>query len=327
MAKYLVIGGTGVIGHFVTRQLVEHGHRPVVLSVSGNTRYIRDVVGKVEVVKSDITDAEGMVKVVQDHGITHIAHLAAVVGPEAEENPRKTVKVGIDGMVNMLEAARLNGVQRVVLAGSKAVYGAITGEYGHPTYKPLDEEYPAYPTTVYGIVKLAGEQLALLYQQRHGLEVVALRFSTTMGPGKLHHHGRVAIHSRIIENAMLGRPTHIPHGGDAVRDTVYNADCAHAVVCGLMASRPMDSVFHIGTGYGITIREFGDAVRQFYPEAEIEIGPGPQLQLQDIVPNECVMDITRARQELGYEPRYNLMEMVGDYIATMDRMGLVPTPS
>ena len=64
-----------------------------------------------------------------------------------------------------------------------------------------------------------------------------------------------------------------------------------------------------------------------YPEAEIEIGPGPAYAPPGVPPGNCVLDITRARQELGFEPHFGPVEMVRDYVATMVRLGLTPTPS
>ncbi|MBI4200427.1 MAG: NAD(P)-dependent oxidoreductase [Chloroflexi bacterium] len=324
MTNYLVIGGTGIMGHFLTRQLVGQRHNPVVLTVSGDTSMVRDIVDRVRVVQGDVTDGEELARVVKEFGITHIAHLGAFL---EEEDPQKSVRVNVEGMVNVLEAARRHGVKRVVYTSTKSVYGPITGDYGHPTYRPLPEDYPTRPTTVYGITKLAGEYLGRRYQQRYGLEFVALRFGSTVGPGKLRHGGPFVFHSRMIENAMLGRPTQIPRGGEAANDTVYDADAAQGILHALQAPAPGHSAYHIGTGYGITLRDFARAVTACFPEAEIQVGPGASFLSPDLPTNYCVLDIALARGDLGYEPRYTPGEMVRDYVSTMERLGLAPTPT
>ena len=320
--KYLVIGGTGVMGHYVVRELVSRGHRPVILTVSGNTRYIVDLLEKVEVVKGDVMDHRGIAEVVGGHSITHIAHLGSAVGPAAEEDPRWTMQVGVEGMVNVLEAAHSNGVQRVVFASSKTAYGIIQGKYTHPTYHPLPEDYPSNPINAYGISKLAAEHLGMMYQKRYGVEFLALRFASTVGPGKLEHHGQHSVHNQIIENAMAGQSTMIPQGEDSRRDTLYNADAALGIVCAMDAPTPAHTIYHIGAGLGIKLQRFVDAVRVFYPKAEVSIGPGAGPPLLD-----CVLDISRARKELDYNPRYNAETMVADYIKVMKRLRLKPTPT
>ena len=241
MQKYLIIGGTGVMGHYLTRLLVQQGHRPVVLTVSGNTALVADLLGEIDLVRGDVTDSQGLNQVVAQHGITHLAHLGALLDTEADQNPLKAVRVGVEGMVNVMEAARRHKIQRVVYISSKDIYGRIRGEYWHPTYKPVPEDYPtvADALNMYGIVKLAGEHLGLWYQRQYGIEFIALRFASTVGPGKLRRHGLFVHHSRMIENAMADRPTHLPQGADALHDPIYNADCARGILSGPRRSQAL----------------------------------------------------------------------------------------
>ena len=327
MQKYLIIGGTGVMGHYLTRLLVQQGHRPVVLTVSGNTALVADLLDEIDLVRGDVTDPQGLNQVVAQHGITHLAHLGALLDTEADQNPLKAVRVGVEGMVNVMEAARLHKVQRVVYTSSKGIYGRIRGEYWHPAYKPVAEDYPtvADALNMYGIVKLAGEHLGLWYQRQYGIEFIALRFASTVGPGKLRRHGLFVHHSRMIENAMADRPTHLPQGADALHDPIYNADCARGILRALAVPKPSESVFNIGPGYGITLQDFADAVVEVHPGAKIAIGPGHTYSPSGSPPSNYVLDISRARSELGFEPSYDAVAMVRDYEATMARLGLAPT--
>jgi UDP-glucose 4-epimerase len=322
--RYLVIGGTGVIGHFVTRQLADRGQRPVVMTVSGNTGLIKDILDRTTVVKGDIVDAEGLAATVADHGITHIAHLGANVG--VEENPAHSARVYVEGMINVLEAARLNGVRRVVYTSTKGVYGPVRGEYGHPTYTPLTEEMMPVPATVRGSYKLAGEHLGRIYRARHGFDFIALRFSSTIGPAKTQRHDTTSVHSKMIENAMLGIPARIEKGGDAVTDVIYNGDAARGILCALDAEGVTSEVYNIGSGYGITLAEFGEAVRESYLGAEFDIGPGTQYLHPDTT-GHCVLDATRARDELGFEVQYDPAALVEAYVGMMDTLEIGPIAS
>lgn len=326
MDKYLVIGGTGVMGHFLCRQLVERGLRPVALTVSGNTTFVIDILDKIELVKCDISDAARLDQIIGDYGITHIAHLGAQLNSEAEQDARRAVQVGIDGMVNVLEAARNHNVRRVVYASSKGVYGRITGEYWHPFYKHVPEEYPGDPATygMYSLIKLASENLGIWYHKKFGTEFVAIRFAATVAPGKLRRHGLFVHHSRMIENAMLGRPTHFSEGADAVHDPLYNADSAIGILLALQASKLSHFVYNIGPGYGITLQDFANAVKEVHPKAEITIGPGYSYVPEGENPPNFILDITRAREDLGFTPKYDAVAMIQDYEATMAKLGLKP---
>jgi UDP-glucose 4-epimerase len=316
----LVIGGTGVIGHFVTRQLVEQGYRPVVLTVSGRADLIADVADRCAIVTGDILDADSLTKLMAEHQTTHIVHLGAFLKPE--QDPVRAIKVCVEGMANVLNAAKANGVKRVVHTSTKGVYGPVRGEFAHPSYKPLVEDMPEKPASVYGTVKLAGEHLGRIYHARHGIEWVAVRFGSTIGPAKSQRHGNTNPYSKMIENAMLGVPAQIEKGGDAVTDSIFNGDAADGVVRALHAEKPA-SVYNIASGYGFTLRDFADAVRTVYPKAEIEVGPGTQWLHPDTT-GHCVLDISRARQDLGYKPRHDIRGIVSAYVATMERLGLEP---
>ncbi len=323
-ARTLVIGGNGVIGHFVTRQLVAAGERPVVMSPSGSTDLIADIVGDVDVVRGSIADASALEAALGAHGITRIAHMGAMLHSVAEADPGAAAQIGVQGTANVLEAARRCGVKRVIFTSSKAVYGPVSGEYGHPTYRPLTEDLCPRPASVYGIMKLCGEQLGRWYRQRHGLEFAAIRFGSTVGPGKLRRHVGTNVHSTMIENTMLGRPTRVATGGEAVTDTIYNNDAARGVVAALEAPALRSDIFNIATGAGITLSDFADAIREIFVDTAIEIGPGTQYLRPDST-GHCVMDITRARDELGYVPNLDITGWVRDYIETMKRLRFEPT--
>ncbi|MEE8518735.1 MAG: NAD-dependent epimerase/dehydratase family protein [Dehalococcoidia bacterium] len=319
--KYLVIGGTGVIGNFVTRQLAKAGHTPVVMTASGNTDLIADVLDRTTVVKGDIVDGESLAELVGSHGITGIAHLGANVGVEG--NPVRSARVYVEGTLNVLEAARLNGVKRVVFTSTKGVYGPVTGKHAHPTYEPLTEDLPCEPATIRGSYKLACEHAGRIYRRRHGIEFTALRFSSTVGPAKTQRHGDTSVHSKMIENAMLGVECVIENGGDAVTDIIYNDDAAGGIIAALTAEGPTSELYNIGAGFGITLAEFAEGVRAVYPEARFDIGPGTQYLHPDTT-GHCVLDSSRAKRELDFEPRYDTVSMVRAYVGLMETLGIEP---
>lgn len=320
----LITGGTGVNGSWVVRELVSEGINPVIYDYAIDTAMIKDIVDKVKLIRGDILDFATFLRTIKENKITHIIHLAALMPSQAQANPLYGFQVNALGTVLVLEAARIMDVERVVYTSSKAAYGAISGKAAYPTYEPVNEDYPRYPVKVYDVAKVASEGMCHVYNENYGLDYVAFRFASIIGPGKLTRHGPMSIHSKLIENAMLGQPTHIPHGADEKDDMVYVKDIAHAIVLGLKAKNLKHRVFNIGSGKGYTLVDLANVLKKIYPNCQIEIGPGLDYMSAG-VPYYCVFDISRAKEELGYEPRYSLEEMVKDYIETMEKMGIEPT--
>lgn len=326
MSAVLVTGGLGVIGAWVTRELFEQGIRVVTYDAAVNTTLIKDIADKVECVAGDVLDLPTIIHTIKYYRIDRIIHLAALMPLQLEANVFMRYKVHVDGTMNILEAARLLDVKRVVYSSSIAVLAMPKGEYAYPTYKPVDEDYPKDAmsvSSVYGATKYFGENMALSYQRIYGLDVVVLRFAWVWGPGKQARHGPTALHSKIIESAMLGKPLKIPQGGDEKVDMIYVRDVANGVVKACFAENMAHRVFHIGTGKGESFRHLIEILDSIYGKVPIEIGPG----LKPIGPLQyyLVYDIDRARRELGYSPRYDDLEVaVRDYIETIKRLGIAP---
>lgn len=323
MTKYLLIGGNGVIGHFVTRRLVEQGHRPVVLSRNANADLLADVLDRCEIVRGDVTDAADLREMVGVNGITHLVHLGAALPSVAENDPALAARINIEGVANVLDAARRNGVSRVVLASSKAVYGEADGEYGPPDYRPISENMPPKPTAVYGITKLGGELLGRWFRKQHGLSVVALRFGATIGPGKIGRHGGgFGRFSAILENSMAGVATRVDNDGKAPCDCLFNDEVARGIVSALQAGAPKHYVYNIATGTGFSLREYAAAVSRRFPGAQISFGAGSATSSVN-----CILDVARAHEDFGFQANADVDGIVAGYVSVMERLGLKPTVS
>ena len=319
--KVLITGGTGVNGAATARLLVSRGERPLLLDNRVDVSLIADIADDVDVVTGDILDGAALKEVVAANDVTHIVHMAALMPGPAEADPSLAIAIGVDGTLNVLEAARACEVRRVVYTSSNAFVGDVRGKHGHPEFVPLDESLPPNPADLYGVTKVCSETLGHYYRRRHGVEFVALRYPSIYGPGKLARHGVLALYGKIIEDAMTGREVRIAQGGDQRNDAVYVGDVAHSVVLALQAEGLTQWTFNIGTGRGVTLRDFADVLKRFYPEARIDIGPG--LDFRDgYKQSYCVFDIGKAREQLGYEPQYLLERGIEDYIESIGRLGL-----
>jgi UDP-glucose 4-epimerase len=321
--RILVTGGLGAIGSFVTRRFVEEGLRPLVLDARPDFALVRDIEGRFDFAAGDLLDLPGLMRLVKEREVGRIVHLAAVMPPAAQANPPVGWQVNLWGTLNVLETARTFNVERVVFASSKAVLGAMTGEHGHPTYRPVSEDFPYNPATVYGATKVAGELMGRQYMASYGIEFVALRFAATYGPGKLARHGAVGTVSRLIETILAGGEFSLPRGADQRDDLVYNRDVGEAVFLATTLPTLSAHLFHIGSGHLSSLGEVTEALRKICPDLRVSIGPGLDYY-GGTIGSYCCFDISRARELLGYAPRYDVGEGVRDYAELLETLGLTP---
>jgi UDP-glucose 4-epimerase len=322
----LVIGGLGSIGSFVTRKLVEMGMKPVVYARHKNVMFIRDIEKKVIYARGDILNLDRLIQTIKTYKIQNIIHMAAMLS-ESETNPPIAVRMNVEGTANVLQAAVKCKVRRMVYASAKGVLSEATGKHVHPIYKPIKEDYPTEDCMgFYGLVKLFGEKLGLKYAKTYGLDFVALRFGTTWGPGKLAGHGPSphTIRESILENAMLGKPTKHPQGAEQKDDIIYHKDTANGIVLACLTEGLTHRIFNLASGKGTTLLDFAAAVKKLYPKTEVQIGPGLDYLLKKYETYH-IFDISRAKKELGFKPRYDLEKSVADYIEMMNLLGIKPT--
>lgn len=318
--KALITGGLGVNGAVTARLMVADGLRPVLMDNRMDLTLMGDIKDKVDIVIGDICDQTALEKAVGDFGVTHIAHLAALMPEPAEANPRLGVKVGADGTINVLEVARAKNIKRVVFTSSKAAYGEIAGDYAPPTCKPVREDHPRRPADLYGSIKVCCEELGRYYRETYGIEFIALRFVSIYGPGKEARHGPLSFYGQLIEKAREGAKWVVPQGGDQLNDAVYVGDVGRSIYLALKAPAPSEWTINIGTGRASTPREFLNAAAKLFPDHRIELGPGPS-KLGRSKQSYCVFDISAAKRSIGYEPAYDVEQGVRDYVATLERLG------
>jgi UDP-glucose 4-epimerase len=322
----LVTGGLGVNGAFVLRDLLAKGVEPIVYDQRADFRLVSDIRGDFELVVGDINDLATLTRVFLERRVERVVHMAALIPPATETNALNGFRVNALGSIQVLEAARIAGVRRVVYISSRGVYGEVDPIKGHPDFEPMTEEDKPNPISVYDVTKLASERMGINYQRQYGLEFASMRFATNYGPGKLGRAGaadHLATQCVLIENALAGEPVRVPRGREQQEDMIYNGDLGQAVALAAMADKLNHSVYNIGAGHGATLVDFADAVTSVIPGADIEIGDGLDY-LGMGVNYYCIFDLTRARTDLGYEPRFNIVAGVRDYIATMERLGLEP---
>ena len=310
-------GGTGFIGSYTAAELVDHGYDVVCFDHSDDTRILEKlgVADEVEVIRGDVVDAMGMVRVLRESDASYIVHLAALLTTSARANPAAAVKVNIEGTTNIFEAARAldNQIERVAWASSAAVY-APPANYDHGWVTEADL---VYPDTLYGGSKVYNEIQAKVYEEDYDLDHVGLRPTVAYGPYR--ETGGSAFLANIIEKPALGEPFSVEYG-DQVIDWQYVKDIATSFRLAMetpAASRNR-SIYNV-RGSLATVREAAETVSELIPDADLEVSDAGEL------PWTQRLDMTAAKEELGYTPAYDLKSGFREYIGVLrDEAGLEP---
>lgn len=312
----LVTGGVGVIGSRVVKKFLGRGIRPVVFDFRADFSLMSPLVGRFDFVAGDVTRMDSLSAVLRDKRIDAIVHLAAFIDPDMGRQAFRSFNINTQGTVNLLEASRIANIQRFVYASSRAVYGETPRGVGEPGYRPLAEDQPKWPMSAYDVTKLAAEQMGMLYRRLHGIEFAGLRFAGIYGPGKQARHGKMSLRSRMVEDPAEGKVFRLEQGGEQLDDIIYVEDVAEALVQATLAERLTHDAYNIGSGKGQTLREFADAVRAAVPNADVHVGPGLNPMGFD-VHYYSILDSSRAREDFGYAPQFDLTSGVHDYVQTL----------
>ncbi len=248
--RFLVTGALGCIGAWTCAVLAEAGV-PVVGFDLGDDRRRLVLAGadSVPVERGDITDRAALERVVDEHGITHVVHLAALLIPLIKRDPPYGTAVNIGGTVNVLDLARTRGL-RVAYASSAAVYSDADDDG-----TPVPNDAPGHPTTFYGVHKQACEGLARIFWAEEGVASVGIRPFIVYGPGR--DAGLTASPSLAMAAAARGEPARIAFGGRT--QLQFAPDAARVFVAAARAAAEGARVFHLG-GPAVTVAETAAAI-------------------------------------------------------------------
>lgn len=289
----MVTGAAGLIGNAVRTKLETSGRTVIPIDLVSSTDE-----GK-SIIVCDIADIHRLHAIARDLAPEGIIHCGAHSGPMvARDNPNSMVQVNIVGTANIVELARILGA-RIVYCSSTSVYGSS------PRPEPTPEDVALFPVSVYGASKVAGEQLISAYVSQFKLDGVSLRLSWVYGPRRKTE----CVVRTMIADALAGRATRIPYGQGFHRQYIYVDDAADALVAALDRPNPPRRIYTVTGGTYLTFDEIADTVKCILPNAEIELGPGPD-------PDDGVQprfDISAAARDLGFRPRLTFEDGVRKY--------------
>ena len=291
----LVTGAFGCIGSWLVRGLLAAGARPVVFDIGDDPWRLRmiagaDVTSRVTIVRGDIADRDAVVRVVRDHGIRRVVHLAAWQVPLCRQDPSKGALINVVGTANVFEAARASEgrVERVVYASSAAVFGSPDR---YPP-GPIKDDAPRLPATHYGVYKVANEETARVYWEEHRIPSMGFRPLSVYGPGR--DFGVTADPTLALKSAVLGRPFKIRWGGST--DLIYTEDVARALLAAAASRLEGARVYNLH-GASVAIAGLVKMIAAAWPKAA-----GLITHVEQPIPFPAALDDARYQTDLGPAP-------------------------
>jgi UDP-glucose 4-epimerase len=306
--KVLVTGGGGFVGSNLVRALLERGDEVVVLDnfATGRRENLDEILDSVELVEGDLRSYERVHAATS--GVEVVFHQAALPSvPRSIQDPLTTNAANVDGTLNVLLAARDEGVRRVVFASSSSVYGGAPG-------LPRRENQAVEPIAPYAVAKLAAESYCRSFSNIYGLETVCLRYFNVFGPRQDPTSQYAAVVPRFISRLLAGEPPIIFGDGEQSRDFTYIANVIDANLLAAEAKGVAGKVFNVATGSSRTLNELVRAMQETLGTSIQPIHTAPRLG--DV--EHSAADIDLARRELGYEPRFSLeagLQITADFVS------------
>jgi nucleoside-diphosphate-sugar epimerase len=306
----LVIGA-GLIGSQVARILIERGEKPVLMDVAAQTKSISEIVDldKVTLMQGDVLRPLSIIDALRTHNITRIAHTAAnpLLTLGAQREPYSAINLNIMGTVNVLEAARITGLKRVVVSSSSVLNSYLDGGEDQGNFG-REEAFPR-PTTFYSATKQAVESLGLNYAKWCGIEFAGLRYGAVFGPWSGAGGGGPSnIIREAMKNALAGREATVPPGA---MEWVYSKDAARGTVMALDTKDLGRGVFNITMGAVTTPAEMAEAIDAVVPGAKVKFDAPPSARVALTNRSEHA-DLSRSKRHLGFEPAFKLKDAVKD---------------
>ncbi len=296
----LITGGTGFLGSYLARDLLKEGRDDIVLFDSYvNEQNIENIKEYVEVVKGNITNWTDIVETIKKYNIKNIIHLAAIASSSAVKNsPLTGYEVNVGGTVNILEAARIFGINKVIFSSSISTFGPEVEE-------PVKEEYSQRPTNLYGITKVAGELWGGYYYQDYNIDFRVLRFPRIINPGR-RGKGVIVYPSLLIEKAVTGEEHTISVSKDFRVPIIYIKDAVKLLKL-LYGTAEIKTRYYNIAGFIPTAQQIAEEIDKLFPDNKIKFAEKP------VKPHLTIplrYDDKKVKEELNWNYAFDTIEKI-----------------
>ena len=302
----LITGANGFIGSHVTLLMESLGHRIVPLDIVSRSPDLSLLPIQTLSRVMNITDGAAFRELCQKEKPTHIFHAAH---PPRNETPA-VLDYCYHAMTSILEAATEFGIKRVVYSSSASIYGQLK----RPDRSLIKENdaVTIYPTYFYRAAKTVSEWMGDFYKEKHGVDFVALRYSSVYGPGL---HRSIPLE---LKKGILGQPCR-PFLTRPLDDLIYVDDVADAVGRALFANKRLSRAYNIGLDKAYTEDDLRRAIHKTLPDLSFEIGRHPNAA--EVAPhrNRDPLDIALAKRELDWAPKIYLEEGIARLVEWLEQ--------
>lgn len=306
-----LVTGAGLLGTSFAAHARSRGEAVVFFDPEPRKDFIEMKLGGEgwQLVRGDVRNLAELTAAIQTHRATTVVHTASLIAGRVQREVSSAFDINIIGTRNVAEAVRLAGVRRLVHLSTYGTY-----DLRRPLDEWITEAFPLGPGGgAYGNFKVAKEMILETYALEFKFELVMLRPAHVFGLG--HFWGGStggAKMQELMEAGISGRKARIAARDAQEMEYVYAKDVGAALDLAATVPAPKELAFNIGNGRVSTFDELIAAVREVYPRLEVEIEPG-ETPPRRVKP----LDITRAERQLGWKPRYTLVEALRDYHADL----------
>ncbi len=304
----ILITGAGLIGAHTARQAADAGNQVVLFDLSPNRDYIGKIVGRerAEIVAADVRDLPALLSALERFNIDTLIHTAGLIGARVQENSYTGATNNILGTINVLEAARLRRLRRII-------YVSTFGAYDRSKIDDsvVRESHPIGGHNLYATTKVCSEHLVHAYVGMYKLDAIIIRPGGVFGRGFYVGGSTVGRVMRDLAlNIIKEEPFTIDAKTYAPNEYVYGKDVALALLLACQAANPKQRIYNAGTGVVTGAEGLAQIVKELAPTLEVRVTGAADTDKSKYIP----MDIGVSRAELGYAPKFTLKEALRDYM-------------
>ena len=303
-----VVTGAGLIGTAYAQNAIARGEKVVFVDPEPRADFLKLKLGDkgYALARFDVRDLPNLIATIQQHSADTVVHTAGLIGNRVQQSLSAGFDINLGGTRNVAEAVRLTGVRRLVHISTFGVYDRRREEGN----APVAEDFTRGGSRAYGAFKAAKELILEAYAAAYKFEVIMLRPANVFGLGHFWSGSSGGQKmQRLIEAGLDGGTARIPSSETMANEYIYAKDVGRAVDAAVTAKQPPQIHFNIGNGYVSSFDEVLTAVKALCPNVryEVEAGEPPHSKI-------APLDISAAKQHLGWEPRFTLQSAFEDYL-------------